>query len=199
MSLIPAAKNLHGIGILAKASGLNARRLAHDLRGTMFETIYENNDSSIILHYDDYDINEHMRFARRTLTVMHKKINSHGATQLNVNPIEMVYPKAGQRILGVYRPRDNQIGLSARTLSSDLKTLIETMAHEYTHVLQESYDSSLSRPLLEFINRHPIANKTVPYKKQLIEKEARAVAGIVAQDFDKHFADYIVQKNLPDR
>lgn len=199
MSLIPAARNLHGIGILAQGTGLKTRRLAHDLRGVLFETIYENNDSSIILHYDDYDINEHLQFARRTLIMMHNKINSNGATQLNVNPIEAIYPRANQNILGAYRPHDNHIGLSARTLTSNLKTLIKTMSHEYTHVLQETYDSSLSRPLLEFVNRHPTANKTVPYRKKLIEKEARTVAEIVATDFDKQFADYIAQKNSPDR
>jgi len=194
MSEIPAAWNLIKLGLLAYPHGKRFKRNANKIRKNMFDAIIDNNDELLIWNFHLATLEERMEFAQNTLMTMHNKIS---AKEPDIRPAlkrvtkqPMSRKQKRQKLLGMYYGRSGKIAMTELGLSRELCAMADTMAHEYTHALQNVLRSALPTDVMKFINRHPRGYKWTPYLLRPDETEAWAAGNRVGKNFEDKFDKY---------
>ncbi len=194
MSGIPAAWNILKLGLLAYPHGKRFERNVSKIRRNMFDAIIDNGDELTVWNFHLATIEQKMEFVANTLMTMHTNISTQ---EPDIRPalknVEKRVPSRRQKrrkTLGLYNGRSGTIGMTELGLSQELCRMANTMAHEYTHALQQVKHSALPAVVLNFIHLHPLGYILTPYSLRPKEIEARLLGRQIGQNFEDEFNEY---------
>lgn len=175
---------------------LRATSLAHEIKNYLFESIYENDDTELALDFQDiYGSDCAQEFILRTTISLHKKMS---VIYPNVEK-HLSYAVSGYitelKYRATYIPNGKCIIFNACYQRENLSLAMNTISHEYTHVLQVSGYSTIGKTLSKFIDKYwRIYEMLIPYKIRINEKESHFVGKIVGDKFRREFRKYVHKK-----
>lgn len=180
------------LGVLQFQYGRGIRRLANRIMRSMISSILENDDDLMILNYNLLSMDQRIEFITRTLMATHQKISEHipsAAPALTNVKLDTEYNKRKKRkpnesALAYYSHKYKHIGLCPPLFESDdINEIINVMTHEYVHVLQSVYKSSLPLTILRYADANRVAMFRLPHDVRPIELESNRVADMVTKKF----------------
>lgn len=197
-----ALKELKKFARLYRPHGVKFRNMGKLILYNMMDAVIENQDDFFIWnYYARATEKERYGFAHRTLKKMHRKISDqmpHLRPYLTTIKTDKEYNKKPNKsgVHGYYSASTKTIGITPLAVrGNDVYELINTMAHEYVHLLQAAYSSSLPYPVLHFIDTHVQANQDMEYRQRPIEQEAFRAGALIAKSFRHRFDDYWYEYN----
>ena len=190
------ASALAKLGLLYSPHQRRTHKLARNLRNALFESIIQNGNIDQVWNYHILDTTQRITFARDTLLSAHQILSQNDTpTYLKLRDVffDTYYDAPfGGTTMGYYIPSDGAIGLCAESLMSDnISDLIYLLSHEYTHVQQMAFKSTLPRVILRALEQRYDANQKVPYLLRIDEREANRIGHLVAKNFIANFQDYL--------
>lgn len=198
LSEIPYAYQFAKLSVLQHHRGKRTKDLARMIMQTMINDMLETGNDLIVLNYAITDTRYRMEFVAETLMNTHRKI-SEQIPEVSPALKRVIFdPEYNQRkkkskndsfIADAYYSRaKKQIGFCPEGLDGDdIAALANTMAHEYVHVLQSVYESTLPTPILKLSWQHHNTMHKFPHDLRPIEKEANRVGRLVGHNFQKYF------------
>lgn len=197
-----AAYKMRQLGRLLSAPGATAshtKRMADKIRKEMFAIIYESPGYELTMYnYDITDKKWQYEMAAGITCDLHERMSKTPAMRSALRRVKILtnqephYQKRKEEDMpfGNYCSGSKTVGFSRRGLSQDMAGIMKTIAHEYTHVLQESYSTEMPSSLIQFTRNHRIANRLTPYRKRIKEIEAHAVGQNIRKDFEQLYEIY---------
>lgn len=188
MSDWEVTNNFIRIGMFRPLNNRQTKNNADRILYAMISTILHNEDESLVRRYRLLSKTERINFARRTILGTHRRI-SHEFSDLAPHLVDVQYDeKANPTHYGSYDDRSATIYLRPGVLSSDdISILMNTLAHEYVHVMQMTYHSSLPNTVLRAWHARRQAMNGVAYDRRPIEREAFQIGDIVGAKFSREF------------
>ena len=198
LSEIPYAYQFAKLSILQHHRGKRTKDLARMIIQTMINDMLETGNDFIALNYATIDTKYRMEFVAETLMNTHKKISEQIPEVAPALRRVIFDPEYNQRkkkskndsfiANAYYSCAKKQIGFCPEGLAgNDIAALAKTMAHEYVHVLQSVYASTLPTPILRLSWQHHSTMHKFPHHLRPIEKEANRVGRLVGHNFQKYF------------
>lgn len=199
-----AAWQLNKLGLLTRQHGKKIKTLIKEMRNDMFESIYESGNESFVRNFDNTTSDQRFNYVLNTLMGMHKKTSARKpAVRTSLKYLKRISntndesPKETNYFVNAeYNGDKKTIGFFEDGLNAkNFNILSRTIGHEYTHVLQPTNNSALSGIILDYMRRHPGAEKWVPYKIRMDEKESFLVGKNLAWETEQKFEKFMSSKD----
>lgn len=197
-----AQKQLQKFAYLYVPHGKKIKNMGKLILYNMMDAVIENQDDFVLWHFERTTPAQRYGFAYRTLKKMHRKISAelpHVRPYLTTIKFDQEYnTRPGKKnTYGYYNASQKLIAITPHGVNVEsVYELIDTMAHEYIHLLQAAYSSSIPTPILRFIHTHSAATQNIEYHWRPKEKEARAGARMITRAFQRKFDEYCVNDYL---
>ena len=195
---IPALYQLTKLSLLQYQHGRRVKKTANLIMNNMIQTILENDDDLLILNYKLLTETQRYELIGRILSNMHVKISEtvpdvaprlvqiKHDTKYNKEKLK-TNPKATPA-MAYYNYHSKHIGICPELLNKDdFLTVAGVLAHEYVHVLQSVYKSSLPTPIIKFMHRHRKPLFKMGHNARPNEKEANRIKDLVKRRFPKRY------------
>ncbi|MDE6571163.1 MAG: hypothetical protein K2L95_03020 [Alphaproteobacteria bacterium] len=197
MSTFWAAWEMGKIGLLMHQRGRSSAKVAREIRKYLFNALIENADhiTPTTYHLATFDQRYHMviqltQHLHAQMSVAHPDV-APSLTSVTFRPDQDGNKKKWWQTDALYSPAKKQIVYYTHILDHSFNDVINTIIHEYTHVLQNARHSAMPNFILEFQAKHPKAYIKTPYIIRPDENEAWRMGSWISRNFDKHFFTYL--------
>lgn len=173
-----------------KRKGVHA--VANQIQTSLYKAIKKNNDMDMPRKWWRMGIHARYKFVRRTIRTMNKIYRKDYKTISS--PVFHVYFSANYKIIDCvfaeHYPASRRIGITKLGLMLSFTGVVDKIAHEYTHALQELSATSIPDYIMQFKKNNDYAYHEVPYEIRYGEKEACTVGKLVAKNFKRGLRQY---------
>ncbi len=168
----------------------NARRIMY----SMILAILENNDTDSVRNYNLLSTTERVEFANRTMQRTHKAILKEFPQLAPYFCTLHSDENIPEGTHAYYIQSKAEISLNPLHLEkSDFNDFIDTLTHEYVHVMQAAFVSTLPTPILNIDSCRIVATKKIPYILNPMEREAFRIGHLVSHNFGRYFEDKVIE------
>ena len=197
MGDIPALYQITKLSLLQYQYGRKMKKIAKTLTDNIIKSILENDDDLSALNLRLLTRTEKQEFIIRTINSTHKKMSEivpDAAPLLKNVVLDTEYNKKPEKrkrpALAYYSSQNYQIGICPELLKyNDMDFIASVIAHEYVHVLQAAYSSSLPTPIIRFLRQHTRAKMRLSHDLRPNEQEALKIDDIVQRRFNERYLE----------
>jgi hypothetical protein len=168
-------------------------KFARELEADFFEAIYQTNNELFMYNYDITDTKHRKQFLSDVITRVHKN-KSAGRPEIADYLHDVKFLPPHKKRFAEYNLEKNIVFYPPALQRTSLARFMKAPLHEYIHLLQRTYNSTLSETALKLEIEYPVLNMFVPRKRRLKEQEALLLANKKTDNIVDRFLDFLAAK-----